>query len=106
MTQADRAPLEQDCLQQDCLEQDWATILQSEWAALAVDREVQEGLQRAATLLARHAATLAPGADDPPRPARPDAPPGAAALDAAPDAARPQPAAAPAALPRGDAGLG
>ena len=37
---------------------DWATILQSEQAALAVDREVQEALLRMATALAQQAATL------------------------------------------------
>ena len=74
---------------------DWATILQSECAGLAVDREVQEALRRAAAHMAQQAALLhawppgsaAPGTgDDPPGPARADAPPRAAALDAAPGA--------------------
>ncbi len=57
---------------------DWITIWQSEMAALAADREVQEALQRAADLWALQAMSArslrrsAP--DDPARRASPDAP--------------------------------
>ena len=89
------------------LERDWAVILQSEWAALAVDREVQEGLLHAAATLARQAAALPAAPDDPSGPARPDAPPGATALDAAPDAAGGPPPPGPCAEPAGrPSGLG
>jgi len=54
---------------------DWAAILQSEQAALAVDREVQEAMLRIAAGLAQQAATLHG------RPA--DAPSGPAGADAA-----------------------
>jgi len=72
---------------------DWATILQSEWAGLAADREIHDALHRAARRLAQQAALLhawppagaAPGgpSDDPSRPAGADAPPGPTAADAA-----------------------
>ena len=48
MTPADQARLAAD----------WATILQSEWAGLAADREVHDTLNRAANRLAQQAALL------------------------------------------------
>lgn len=57
------------------LAEDWATVLQSEQAALAVDREVQEAMLRMAANLARQAAVLHGRLDD--------APPGSAGTDAA-----------------------
>jgi len=75
---------------------DWATILHSEAAALAVDREVLEALQRAAAHLAHQAAALGAAwgavAHDAAGCARPDAPPGATALADAPVAPLIQPA--------------
>lgn len=78
---------------------DWTTLWQSELAALAVDRECHEGLAAFSTAwsqlaIARHDASTAPatasgpssGHDGPARRPGPDAPPGAAPLDAAPDA--------------------
>lgn len=63
---------------------DWAVILHSEAAALAVDREALEALQRAAARLALQAAILGSTAHDAPGRPRPDAPPGAASLADAP----------------------
>ena len=68
---------------------DWATILRSEAAALAGDREVQEALERAALLMAQRTAAFQAtdpqaGGGDAPGPAGADAAPRAAALDAAP----------------------
>lgn len=59
---------------------DWVTIWQSEWAAMAVDREVQEGLT--ATTQAWNAALA--GVDGPAGRAGPDAAPGAASAGNAP----------------------
>ncbi len=63
---------------------DWVTIWQSELAAMAVDREIHEGLT--ATTQAWNAA-LALGIDGPAGFPRPDAPPGTAAPG---DASRPR----------------
>ena len=61
---------------------DWATIWRSEWAAMALDRELAETLQRvAANALAGRASPNAPGcagAEPPPRPASVADAPGAA----------------------------
>lgn len=70
---------------------DWITIWQSEWAALATDREVQEGWQRAADAWAAAAAACIKlaGADAAPgcaRPEPPPRPPAAADASAARDA--------------------
>ena len=66
---------------------DWVTIWQSEWAAMAVDREALEGL--AAAALAWNAA-FAPRADgQPPGRAGADAAAGAAPAGAAPGAGKP-----------------
>ena len=54
---ADQRP-EMTAAMQLRLAEDWATILQSEQAALAVDREVQEAMRRTAASLARQAAVL------------------------------------------------
>ena len=79
------------------LAEDWATILRSEWAAQAADREVLEGLSRLSALLAQQAAGLAAGGRtlDPPRPAGTDAPARPAPADPAPG-----PAATPGRPPR------
>ena len=70
------------------LASDWATILQSEQAALAVDPEVQEAMLRMAAGLAQQAATLhGQPADAPSGPAGADAAARPAAVDAAPPAA-------------------
>ena len=69
------------------LASDWATILQSEQAALAVDREVQEAMLRMAAGLAQQAATLhGQPADAPSGPAGADAAARPAAVDDAPPA--------------------
>ena len=67
---------------------DWAVILQSEQAAMAVDREVHEAMLRTAANLARQAAMLnGRAADAPPRPAGTDAAARSPAVDDAPPAA-------------------
>jgi hypothetical protein len=68
---------------------DWVTIWQSEWAAIAVDREVQEGLIAVTGLWN---AALAAGADGPPGRAGADAAPGAAPAGDASGAGEPGPA--------------
>jgi hypothetical protein len=70
---------------------DWITIWQSEMAAMAVDREIHEGLAAAT-----HAwnAALAARIDGPPGLPRPDAPPGTTPPGHAPRAGeheRPEP---------------
>ncbi len=69
------------------LAEDWAVILQSEQAALAVDREVHEAMLRMAASLARQAAVLHGRPDDaPPGPAGTDAAARSPAVDDAPPA--------------------
>ena len=70
---------------QDPQSADWLTIWQSEAAAMAVDRELREALERGAAFLAAQAALL--GAFyDPARLAGAAQPAGAAPLAPAPDA--------------------
>ncbi len=67
------------------LAEDWAIVLQSEQAALAVDREVQEAMLRTAASLARQAAVLHGRPDDAPSgPAGTDAAARSPAVDDAP----------------------
>ena len=68
------------------LARDWITIWQSEAAALAADREMQEGLQRLADLWARVAAAGLAAFDGPAGRPGPAAPAGAAPAAAASDA--------------------
>jgi len=67
---------------------DWATIWQSEWAAIAMDREVQETWRRmtASWAVQADADRQSPPADAAARSARPVPPPRAPAADDAPDA--------------------
>ena len=66
---------------------DWVTIWQSEWAAIAVDREVQENLV-AATAMWNIALA---GPDRPAGRPGADAPPGTAPAGHAPGAGQPRP---------------
>jgi hypothetical protein len=77
MTQAPNGVDSQEVNAQQVSAQDWVTIWQSEWAAMAVDREVQEGL---AAVTGAWNAALAAGADGSPGRAGTDAAAGAAPL--------------------------
>jgi hypothetical protein len=85
MTQAHKGV---DSLEGGVDPQDWVTIWQSEWAAIAVDREVQEGL---VALTGAWNTALAPRADGPPGFTRPDAAAGAASAGDASGAGQPEP---------------
>ncbi len=71
--------------------QDWVTIWQSEWAAIAVDREVQEGLM---ALTCAWNTALAARANGSAGFTRPDAAAGAASASDASGAGQPEPAGA------------
>jgi hypothetical protein len=70
---------------------DWVTIWQSEWAAMAVDRELQEGLAAATEAWNAAFATRLDGSAGR---SRPDAPAGAPPADDAPGDGQPGSAAA------------